>query len=206
VRKGGVLLLGGGLGLLGAGLVYISRRFLKAEDRPVVVPPSTPLSPLPQPLQTGYFHLERMDVKAGQKVKRGQVLGIMGADPNSGPRHLHWELAPYPFPGGEYSRQSTFNPRPWLESGKFAWPVEMWNGRKPVISSKHRFENPDRETHAGVDIMFARLDSDTQPVRKGEGAPRFVAPRGIRVLAAAEGVVTRADWIDTGYRIWVAHA
>lgn len=162
-------------------------------------------------LQTGYFHLESLAVREGQFVKRGEFLGLMGADPNGGPRHLHFELMPFPFPNGQYSRHSTIDPESWLEQGILAWPVERYQGRLPTISSSHFRRNPDRdhpgedEDHAGVDVMFERLPTDTQIVGPGEGAKRFVAYRGSRVLAAASGVVVQADWTKTGNRIWVRH-
>lgn len=170
-------------------------------------PPRKALAPMPPDsesiMQTGYFHLESISVSPGQRVRRGQKIGVMGADPNGGPRHLHFEVAPYPFPGKKYSRDVTLDPRPLLDSGNLAMPLASYQGRAPVISSGHRDENPSRPTHAGVDIMFARLDSDTQPSKKGEGAPRFVAPKGISVLAAHDGIVTRAGKINTGYRVWI---
>lgn len=161
--------------------------------------------------QTGYFHLEQMLVGEGDRVRRGQLIGLMGSDPNGGPRHLHFELAPFPFLNGKYSRHGTIDPEDWLEQGVLAWPVEEWQGRKPVISSSHFRRNPDRDNpgedddHAGVDIMFERLVSDTQPIGKGEGAKRFVAYRGTRILAAASGIVREADWTSTGNRIWIRH-
>jgi murein DD-endopeptidase MepM/ murein hydrolase activator NlpD len=200
---GGLLLVGGALGIVGALVAYATRRWLA--ERSSALPPQQ--QPAPQDrLQTGYFHLERLDVREGQRVRRGEVIGWMGADPKGGPRHLHFEVAPYPFPGGKYKRAITLNPRKFLESGYFAWPVAAWQGRPPVLSSEHRDENPDRETHAGVDIMFRRIEGlDNQPVRPGEGAPRFVAYRGTLILAAADGVVVQADWIETGFRVWIAH-
>jgi murein DD-endopeptidase MepM/ murein hydrolase activator NlpD len=201
---GGLLLVGGALGIVGALVAYATRRWLAEKG---TEPSPSQAQPQPSRLQTGYFHLERLDVREGQRVRRGEVIGLMGADPKGGPRHLHFEVAPYPFPGGKYKRAITLNPRQFLESGYFAWPVERWKGhRDPVLSSEHRDENPDRETHAGVDIMFRRIEGlDNQPVRPGEGAPRFVAYRGTQILAAADGVVVQADWIETGFRVWIAH-
>jgi murein DD-endopeptidase MepM/ murein hydrolase activator NlpD len=155
-------------------------------------------------IQTGYFHLDEILVKSGQRVSRGQVIGTMGADPkNGGPRHLHWEVHPYPFPGGKYSRANALNPVPFLESGELLMPVEEWQGRSPVISSAGHWDNPSRPNHAGVDIMFEREETDLQPVGPGEGAKRFVAYKGTRILAAHSGVVTRAGQIGTGGRIWI---
>ncbi len=197
VKKSVLLVVGGGLGVLATIIAYAARRLSSISGE-------SSLRVLPG-LQTGYFHLERIDVREGQRVRRGEILGLMGGDPNGGPRHLHFELTPHPFPGGKYSRDITLNPRSLLEDGTLLMPVEDWQGRKAVISSKHRVENPSRPTHAGVDVMFDRLNSDTQLTKIGEGAPRFVAYRGTRVRAAADGIVTRAGWTETGFRVWVVH-
>jgi murein DD-endopeptidase MepM/ murein hydrolase activator NlpD len=42
---------------------------------------------------TGYFHLlSRRKVRAGQVVRRGQVIGYMGSTGNSTGPHVHWEV------------------------------------------------------------------------------------------------------------------
>jgi murein DD-endopeptidase MepM/ murein hydrolase activator NlpD len=52
---------------------------------------------------TGYFHLlSRRKVRAGQVVRRGQVIGFMGSTGNSTGPHLHWEV---------YRNERPVNPR-----------------------------------------------------------------------------------------------
>jgi len=42
--------------------------------------------------ETLYAHLNRLDVKAGQKVSRGDILGAMGSSGNATGVHLHYEV------------------------------------------------------------------------------------------------------------------
>ncbi len=41
---------------------------------------------------TGYWHLSKLDVEAGQHVTAGQLLGVVGSTGLSTGAHLHWEL------------------------------------------------------------------------------------------------------------------
>lgn len=41
-------------------------------------------------LYTMYFHLSRIDVEEGQRVKKGEVLGLAGSTGRSTGPHLHW--------------------------------------------------------------------------------------------------------------------
>ncbi len=41
---------------------------------------------------TGYWHLSRINVREGQRVKRGDVLGLVGNTGLSTGSHLHWEM------------------------------------------------------------------------------------------------------------------
>jgi murein DD-endopeptidase MepM/ murein hydrolase activator NlpD len=43
-------------------------------------------------VHTGYWHLSRIDVAAGQVVKVGDAIGQVGTTGLSTGSHLHWEL------------------------------------------------------------------------------------------------------------------
>jgi len=51
---------------------------------------------------SGYGHMSRIAVKAGQQVRRGQVIGYVGSTGLSTGPHLHYEL---------YRGGTTINPR-----------------------------------------------------------------------------------------------
>jgi murein DD-endopeptidase MepM/ murein hydrolase activator NlpD len=56
---------------------------------------------------TGYFHLSKTNVKPGQLVNAGDVIGAVGTTGRSQGNHLHFDLAV----GG-----TTVNPSPWFET------------------------------------------------------------------------------------------
>ncbi|GHD39433.1 M23 family metallopeptidase [Streptomyces galbus] len=57
---------------------------------------------------TQYAHLSRIDVRKGQKVRAGQLLGLSGATGNVTGPHLHFEVRITPYIG------SAVPPLPWL--------------------------------------------------------------------------------------------
>ena len=58
-----------------------------------------------QRIQTRSYHMERVDVRAGQGISRGQILGAVGTTGMSTGCHLHFEVL----------TDGTFvNPYPWL--------------------------------------------------------------------------------------------
>jgi murein DD-endopeptidase MepM/ murein hydrolase activator NlpD len=43
-------------------------------------------------LYTLYFHMDRLDVRAGAKVRQGDRLGVVGSTGRSTGPHLHWSV------------------------------------------------------------------------------------------------------------------
>ncbi|MFS0788682.1 peptidoglycan DD-metalloendopeptidase family protein [Shouchella sp. 1P09AA] len=60
---------------------------------------------------TVYAHLDRLDVKAGQKVARGESMGIMGNTGDSTGPHLHFEVHEGSF---NWSRSNAVNPNKYI--------------------------------------------------------------------------------------------
>jgi murein DD-endopeptidase MepM/ murein hydrolase activator NlpD len=61
-----------------------------------------------QGVETIYIHLSRIDVKVGDRVKAGQVIGAVGNTGSSTGPHLHWGL---------YVNGQSVDPVPWRERG-----------------------------------------------------------------------------------------
>jgi len=63
-----------------------------------------------QGLITGYFHLSEFRVKVGQKIKQGEVVGLVGSTGRSTGPHLHWSV---------YAQGRTVNPTSILQLPAF---------------------------------------------------------------------------------------
>ncbi|MFO0389475.1 MAG: M23 family metallopeptidase [Alphaproteobacteria bacterium] len=61
-------------------------------------------------ISTRYAHLSRINVSAGQKIKKGDVLGIQGSTGRSTGNHLHYEVR---------YREQTLNPKKFLNAGQY---------------------------------------------------------------------------------------
>jgi len=81
-------------------------------DQPWAGPWLVMVSTGPGRLTTWYAHMEALTVKAGQHVKPGQVIGLVGARGNATGCHLHFEL----HPDGGSIYQDTTDPDPWLRA------------------------------------------------------------------------------------------
>lgn len=64
--------------------------FSKTGGNTVVI--AHPFSGTDKVVETVYMHMDRIDVKAGQKVSKGQQIGTAGNTGNSGGAHLHYAV------------------------------------------------------------------------------------------------------------------
>lgn len=85
---------------------------------------------------TLYAHLNRVDVKVGQEVKQGQVIGYMGNSGNAYGAHLHFEV--------RNEKDVRINPTPYIDS-------DLPNVRKEEkpVSSKKSIDEIAKEVIAG---------------------------------------------------------
>jgi Peptidase family M23 len=91
-------------------------------------------------------------------------------------------------------------------AGRWVWPVPTWQGRKPTVSDGFGSARPGGIRHGGVDVMFARLPSDTLRVGTPNGAAHHVMPNGMVALAAADGVVWSASQTPRGFAVVIDHS
>jgi murein DD-endopeptidase MepM/ murein hydrolase activator NlpD len=60
----------------------------------------------------GYMHLSKVEVKLGEKIKKGQLLGLSGATGRVKGPHLHFEIQKARF----WSPINHTNPQKWLDN------------------------------------------------------------------------------------------
>lgn len=63
-------------------------------------------------LWIGYMHLSKVKVKAGQKVKKGQIIGWSGATGHVSGAHLHVEVQK----AAHWNAYGSVNPEKWLKA------------------------------------------------------------------------------------------
>lgn len=98
-----------------------------------------------------------------------------------------------------------------LSIEKFYPLLRLADGRVAVITSKFKSENGDRLTHDGIDFFFKWLDSDPDVFSgrggaiKKNGKRLWWYPDGKVAVAAASGVVQKANMMRKGFRVWIDH-
>lgn len=82
------------------------------------------------------------------------------------------------------------------------------DGRRPIVTSS--FRSRSRPRHNGVDLFYEYVAGVDPVVKRGDGGAtsngKWWIPEGTCAIAAADGVVTRASRIPTGFRVAVEHA
>lgn len=129
-------------------------------------------------------------------VRLWQIAHALEVDGKAGPKTIA-------------SIMATLRPSPFLASPLPTLP----DGRKALITSEFKTRNPSRPTHNGVDYFYHWRKGD-KPDRTGnggaagqtaEGTPKWVIPDGTLAIAAAAGLVLRAEVTRTGHMCWIDH-
>jgi len=89
-------------------------------------------------------------------------------------------------------------------AGRWVWPVPRWQGRAPVISDGFG-SSRGKGTHAGVDIMFARLPGDSLAAGSPNGSKGYVMPDGWVAVAASDGRLWSAQKTPRGFAVVLDH-
>jgi hypothetical protein len=89
-------------------------------------------------------------------------------------------------------------------AGSWVWPVPRWNDRAPTISDGFGMR-ANGQHHNGVDLMYARTESDTLRAGTPNGSAHFVMPDGMHALAASDGVVWSAMQTKRGLAVVIDH-
>jgi hypothetical protein len=103
------------------------------------------------------------------------------------------------------SSATSHAPTPATLPGHWVWPVPRWNGRAPVISDGFGSPRPGGIRHGGVDVMFARVATDSYKVGTPNGSAHHVMPDGMNAVAASDGVVWSAMKTSRGYAVVIDH-
>lgn len=85
-------------------------------------------------LQTRYGHLSRINVAPGTRVKRGEVIGLMGSTGRSTGSHLHYEVR---------MDGRAVNPVPYLDSAQYASNMKQ---RVNAMTAPLALGGPETET------------------------------------------------------------
>jgi murein DD-endopeptidase MepM/ murein hydrolase activator NlpD len=76
-------------------------------------------------IQTRYGHLSRMSVRAGERVRRGQVIGLMGSTGRSTGSHLHYEVR---------IDGRAVNPTPFMQPNTVLASVQQRASAQPAVA------------------------------------------------------------------------
>ena len=83
-----------------------------------------------QNVHTRYLHLHSLNVRAGQRVTKGQQIGTYGNTGNSTGPHLHFEVRRGGVPGKDE------DPAPYLKGQPLHGPVFTVNGKATMVPVK----------------------------------------------------------------------
>ncbi|MFT3693960.1 MAG: peptidoglycan DD-metalloendopeptidase family protein [Kofleriaceae bacterium] len=89
--------------------------------------------------------------------------------------------------------------------GSWTWPLPRWNGRSPVISDGFGSPRPGGVRHGGVDLMFARVATDSFKAGSPNGSKAFVMPDDAVAVAASDGLVWSATKTPRGWAVVIDH-
>lgn len=108
--------------------------------------------------KTRYMHMLKgsVKVKAGDKVKKGQVIGYMGNTGNSSGRHLHFDISYNKSTFGGYISNSRYylDPKPYLKGLKAFGKIEtVANDTSKYVVNVKTFLNVRKEPSVNSKIL-----------------------------------------------------